>query len=141
MFGCFVNLWEVEGFLSLGCTGWLLLHRSLRFFLKNCGLQIISVPVLHPIYFCVQQFHRSKCCRALTEPDARRVVVQAVFRSSPSSSSPTHTHTHTTPPRTYVNVALVTRLAWQARGATPPRAHVAPREVLTSLACRGGSGT
>jgi hypothetical protein len=42
MFGCFINLWEVEGLnaffkKSLGSTGGL--YRSLRFFLENYGLQ------------------------------------------------------------------------------------------------------
>jgi hypothetical protein len=42
MFGCFINLWEVEGFFkkSLGSMGGL--YRSLRFFLENYGLQFFS---------------------------------------------------------------------------------------------------
>jgi hypothetical protein len=37
MFGCFINLWEVEGFFkkSLGSMGGL--YRSLRFFWKIMG--------------------------------------------------------------------------------------------------------
>jgi hypothetical protein len=42
MFGCFVNLWEVEAFFkkSLGSMGGL--YRNLSFFWENSGLPIFS---------------------------------------------------------------------------------------------------